>query len=87
MTTPDRPAGCREVVDRLYEYLDRELDSAVERAVRGHLAECAHCFALHRFEDAYRRFLEARAQAKGAPPELRRRILHHLLSGRDPEAP
>jgi anti-sigma factor (TIGR02949 family) len=87
MTTPDRPAGCREAVDHLYEYLDRELDPSVERAIREHLAECAHCFALHRFEDAYRRFLEARVQARSAPPELRRRILDRLLAGGDPEGP
>jgi anti-sigma factor (TIGR02949 family) len=85
MTTPD-DSGCRDVVDRLYEYLDRELDPAAERAVREHLAECAHCFALHCFEDGYRRFLQARIQSRGAPPELRRRILERLLSGQEPEA-
>jgi anti-sigma factor (TIGR02949 family) len=86
MTEAGRPMECREAVDRLYEYLDRELEPAVERAVRDHLASCAHCFALHHFEDAYRRFLEARTRAQGAPPALRRRILERLLSGGDPDA-
>lgn len=86
MTAADRPTGCREVWELMYEYLDRELTPATEEAIRAHLAACAHCFGLHRFEDAYRRFLVARTRAQHAPPSLRRRILHQLLPGRDPDA-
>lgn len=86
MTAASRRPGCREVVDHLYEYLDRELTPEAERAITDHLAACARCFALRNFEDAYRRFLTARARARAAPPGLRRRILERLLAGRDPDA-
>lgn len=84
--TAGTPLDCREVVDRLYEFLDQELTPDVQRAVRAHLMACAHCFALHRFEDAYHRFVEARVRAGHAPPALRRRILGLLLTERDPGA-
>jgi anti-sigma factor (TIGR02949 family) len=77
--------NCRDVVDVLYEYLDRELDETVEREIREHLAACGHCFALHHFEEVYRQFLEARTRAQAAPAALRRRILEQLLQGPDSE--
>lgn len=86
MMEPHRPLECREVMDLLYQYLDRELTPAVADAIRAHLAACRHCFALHHFEDAYRRFLAARIRARGAPAPLRRRILDQLFPERDPDA-
>jgi len=70
---------CREAADRLYEYLDGELTAAAEDEVRAHLAACAPCLGLFDFEDAYLRFLEARARSATAPPALRRRILEEIL--------
>lgn len=75
---------CRAAVDRLYDYLDGELSSADADRVRAHLETCAHCFQFFDFEAAFLRFLEARREAAGAPPELRRRILDRLLSEGDP---
>ena len=79
---------CRETATQLYEYLDGELTPAAEAAVRAHLADCAPCFGLFDFENAYLRFLEARARVQGAPESLKRRILDELLSDRanDPSA-
>jgi anti-sigma factor (TIGR02949 family) len=70
---------CDEALDRLYEYLDGELTPAVEAAVRRHLTACAPCLRIYDFERAFLRFLDARAQAAEAPPELRRRVLERLL--------
>jgi anti-sigma factor (TIGR02949 family) len=71
--------NCRDVVDIMYEYLDREVDQSLEQDVRAHLEACDHCHALARFEETWMRFLEARARTAGAPPALRRRILEQLL--------
>jgi len=79
MSGEPKPVDCHAAVNQLYEYLDGELTPATETAVRTHLAECAHCFALFDFETAYCRFLQARARAQGAPPDLKRRILDELL--------
>lgn len=79
--------NCREVRERLYEYLDGELTPERSAAVRSHLERCADCFALTRFEEAFLRFLEARAEARTVPPALRRRILERLLPIRGDERP
>ena len=71
--------NCREAADRLYEFLDRELTPEDERQVRAHLADCQPCGEHFDVEDAFLRFVRARCRAKGAPPDLRRRILDEIL--------
>ncbi len=71
--------NCREAVEHLYEYLDQELTPENERKVREHLQACPPCGQHFNFEQAFLRFVEARCRARGAPPELKRRILHELF--------
>ena len=71
--------NCRDVLDHLYEYLDRELTPADERRIREHLAACPPCDDRFDVEQAFLRFIEARCRTHGAPPELRRRILQDLF--------
>lgn len=71
--------NCRECIDHLYEYLDRELTPEVEREIRDHLTHCPPCVAQYDFEDLFLKFVKARCTAQGAPPALRRRILEELL--------
>jgi len=78
---------CRAAATRLYEYLDGELTAEVEAAVRGHLADCAVCFRLFEFEEAYLAFLRARTQAKAAPAHLRRRVFETVLFDKDRTEP
>jgi anti-sigma factor (TIGR02949 family) len=75
---------CREALERLYDYLDRELTPEWEEAVGRHLRECSACFCCFEFERAYLRFLEARIKAQGAPPEVKRRILRQLFEAEEP---
>jgi anti-sigma factor (TIGR02949 family) len=71
--------NCREAVEHLYEYLDKELTPDVERAVRQHIADCQPCLEQFDFEAAFLKFLQARCQSRCAPPDLKRRILHELF--------
>jgi len=71
--------NCQEALEHLYEYLDRELTPADEQRLRGHLAACSPCHERFDVEQAFLQFIEARCRARGAPPELRRRILHELF--------
>jgi anti-sigma factor (TIGR02949 family) len=66
---------CEEVISRLFEFLDRELDPALEREVEHHLADCRGCFTRAEFE---RRLRERSAEASRAeaPERLRRRARH-----------
>jgi mycothiol system anti-sigma-R factor len=70
---------CGEALDRLYEYIDKELTPVRSEEVRIHLENCAPCLAITKFEDSYVRFLEARTRVQGAPDALKKRILQQLL--------
>jgi len=74
-----RKIDCREAAERLYDFLDRELTPDLEAEIRAHLDECAKCFSLARFEDAYLSFLHARTRAHRAPEHLRRRVFERLF--------
>ncbi len=84
MTDTPRSMDCRDAVERVYEYLDRELTPEVRAEVEHHLKACAGCFRHSEFERAFLRFLEARARGRGAGPEVKRRILKELFQAEDP---
>ena len=71
--------NCRECVEHLYEYLDRDLTPAVAREIRAHLEACPPCGEHYDFETMFLKFLRARCASQGAPPALRRRILEQLF--------
>jgi anti-sigma factor (TIGR02949 family) len=75
---------CREALEHLYEYFDRELTPEVRSEVERHLQACAGCSRHFEFERAFLRFLEARARGRGASPEVRRRILRELFETDQP---
>ena len=70
---------CRDCVEHLYEYLDRELTPELEQEIRAHLESCPPCGEYHDFEDLFLKFLKARCQAQGAPATLKHRILEQLF--------
>lgn len=71
--------NCRECVEHLYEFLDREVTPELERDIRIHLEECPPCGEQFDFEALFLKFLRARCRAQGAPPELKRRVLRELF--------
>lgn len=72
------PMDCAEAAARLYELIDEELTDDLDEAVRQHLKDCAHCFAVYEFEQAFKKFVEVRAKRPNAPPDLEQRILKEL---------
>ena len=80
MASSPRSIDCAEAFERLYEYLDGELDAVREAEVREHLKQCAHCFKRFDFEKTYQRFVETRAAARRAPESLKKKILDSLMS-------
>jgi len=66
--------NCSEAVEKLWQYLDRELDGATVAEVERHL----HCFSRAEFERHLRALLRRSCGCEQAPATLRAR-LHRLL--------
>lgn len=64
---------CREAVERLWAYLDDELDEADHRAVEEHLRFCLRCCGEVEFAREVRQVLAARTR-----PELPRDVRDRL---------
>lgn len=63
----ERMAGglrCSEVLARLSEFADGELEAPVVEQIRAHLAECPNCL---RFGGSFQKMLEAIAGERFAP--------------------
>jgi anti-sigma factor (TIGR02949 family) len=65
--------GCEEVIAKLLEYLDRELDAAAQLEIERHLETCRGCFSRAEFERRLRARVAETGDAK-APESLRRRV-------------
>jgi mycothiol system anti-sigma-R factor len=70
---------CDQVIARLWEYLDGELDPERSAPIQAHLEMCARCFPQYEFQRAYKTFVRRSAQQE-IPPALRRRIFEVILA-------
>ena len=64
---------CNEILDRVYVFIDHELDNASSEQIQSHLDECGPCLRevdLERLVKA----LVARSCHERAPVELRQRV-------------
>lgn len=77
MTGP-HPIPCDQVVIRLWEYIDGELNEQGAADVARHLELCQRCFPHYDFQRSYVEFLRRTSQC-GAPPAVRRRIFEAIL--------
>lgn len=68
-----RNLSCEQVIERLFDYLDRELDHQQTADIERHLTQCRDCFTRAEFEKRLRARVEAAGTVK-APPRLRQRI-------------
>ncbi len=68
-----RALSCEEVIERLFDYLDRELDAQQAADIEWHLDRCRDCFTRAEFERRLRARVAATGTAK-APPRLHQRI-------------
>ena len=68
---------CSEVLDRVYEYLDGELDSDRVHVIKEHLEECSPCLAEFGLEDAVKSIVK-RCCSDSAPADLRGKVLRRI---------
>lgn len=67
---------CREVIEKVYYYLDNEaLDDENRAKIRVHLDECAPCLREFGIEQEVRALVARCCGAEHAPGELRQKVL------------
>lgn len=65
--------GCQDAIERLWAYLDEELDDVDHRAVEEHLRFCLRCCGELAFSREVRRFLATRSDVD-LPQDAQRRL-------------
>ena len=69
---------CEQVLERMYEFLDNELDTATGDAIRHHLAACEPCMDQFDVELAVRTLVRRCCGSEVAPSHLRTKIVTQL---------
>lgn len=67
--------SCQEALDRLFEYLDGELEGFTREQVAHHFEVCRRCYPRLQFERAFLEAVRRAERGEEAPPHLRERIL------------
>ncbi len=65
---------CRECMDQLEQFADRELSDAEVVKVQAHLDTCSPCMERYRFEASLKRVVRVCCEQDKAPEELRARL-------------
>jgi mycothiol system anti-sigma-R factor len=66
--------NCKNCLQALNPYIDRELSDDDISHVRLHLDACGGCLHLYQFQESVRRLVRVRCQEQSAPVSLRARI-------------
>ena len=73
---------CSEVLARVYEYLDGELDRERVHVIKEHLDECTPCLAEYGLEDAVKAIVK-RSCSDPAPVNLRDKVMARIAAARN----
>jgi mycothiol system anti-sigma-R factor len=79
---PPVEGGCRDVLDRVYEYLDGEMSEDDMARVRHHLDECDPCLTQYELNTALKALLRRGCACEPAPRDLRARIMVRITQVR-----
>ena len=71
---------CEEALQRLWDFLDGELEAADELEVQKHLEVCGRCYPQYDFRRAYFGLMHRIRTRDHVPPGLRRRIFERILA-------
>ena len=73
-----RMIECHEAMERLFEFLDRELATGEHEEVARHFQVCARCYPSLTFEQSFRDALSRVQDGEDAPSDLRSRVMDAL---------
>jgi anti-sigma factor (TIGR02949 family) len=65
---------CELALQKLSQYLDKELDGKSATELELHLAECRDCFSLAEFERRLRILVRQSCISERIPPEIEKRL-------------
>jgi mycothiol system anti-sigma-R factor len=84
MSTQGKPdtAECEHVLDRVYEFLDHELDSASSDEIRAHLVGCEPCLDRYDVEQAVKALVNRSCGGDKAPSHLRTKVMGKLAEAK-----
>ena len=68
-------AECQHVLDRVYEFLDHEVDTATGDEIRAHLTDCEPCLDRYDVEHAVKSLVKRCCGNDKAPDSLRVSIM------------
>ena len=72
------PAECEQVLERIYEFLDHELDTASDDAVRAHLLGCEPCLEQFDLEQSVKSLVHRHCGSEVAPSSLRLKVMEQI---------
>ena len=81
-TTVDDPGNCEHVLERVYQFIDHELDTASSDAIRRHLVACEPCLERFDVEQAVKSLVHKRCGGDQAPSQLRDKVLGQLAAAK-----
>ncbi|MCC5579562.1 MULTISPECIES: mycothiol system anti-sigma-R factor [Microtetraspora] len=73
---------CGEVLDRVYSYLDGELDDVRRADIRQHLDECGPCLEEYGLEKVVKQLVAKHCGCDPVPDDLRTKILARIAQVR-----
>ena len=73
---------CQHVLERVYEFIDNELDHASGDVIRQHLSECEPCLDKFDVEQAVKKLVASRCGGDTAPAHLRDKVLGQLAAAK-----
>jgi mycothiol system anti-sigma-R factor len=69
---------CEHVLEKVYQFIDHELDTASSDAIRQHLVACEPCLERFDVEQAVKSLVHKRCGGDQAPNHLREKVLGRL---------
>ncbi len=82
----DDGMDCREALEKVYDFMDGEMDPAGAAQVEEHFRVCARCYPHLKLEESFRRRMCEAVSRPEVPEGLRNRVIEVLAkSGAGPD--
>jgi len=78
MSGESHPTDCSEVLDRLYEYLDREMPDGDCAKIQEHIDECSPCLEKYGLEQSVKKLVKRCCGHDEVPADLRAKVLDRI---------